>query len=698
MERHAGFAAAVTVTEAYLNQLMRVEFQKIDPISGGQLFQLPALAPLPSGKMVRLSGIGLFNSSPALKLMPNSSNTVSMATSTVAFIDASLQDNAGTVLEERTLKIQVAANARVSFDIETAPNGLFLRVVPTTSTIDKLEFSELDGNLLPDWVTQALNAAPLRAAVNKVINALGPVRVSNALFPSGLHHVQSANFPSTGISLFEWFTIDEHIASTAIRVLDGCITVGINLKGFPPGVPSQLVDLNLFKGDSISYGWPKTTQDSLSSRPLLVPANISNGDISMLVNANVVRAIVDKVSAQVAGTPVSPGVQISRITMQPAFFIKPLGGREIAMKVDVTFTVDIAGAISGSVYLQFFSRGPAWFVYVGHTEINVPWWVNVAVVAVGLTLSAIFPMLAPLLTVGVIAAIDGIIPGVIDNATGAANNALKDGEPLAGGVITTSFHGPRGDLTNYKGTNSIHLSSEGLGASMTDVIPSVRFPESNRNDAVADLNCRLDAGSPEPYAFQLSLRSDLTSLVPDCSAQIIVYRADTGEEVSRTEGPFSSHSLLLLDHLSPMLYFVDTFRVQAKIFLNRVALEGLMFTSDTNVTVTDVYNRHHPYVSWYQHTAHFVSPNQTDPNVRQFWHRDTYPHIHRTAASARCLVLRQRANRHAMLNQGIDVFYRDTLDFDPSLIPFNRKMLCDYCFFGGPTKAEPFPQDDWFSR
>jgi hypothetical protein len=192
----------------------------------------------------------------------------------------------------------------------------------------------------------------------------------------------------------------------------------------------------------------------------------------------------------------------------------------------------------------------------------------------------------------------------------------------------------------------------------------------------------------------LALRPDLAALATDCSVQLIVSRGDTGEEVGRSEGPFATNNTLFLNHLTESLYFVDSFRVQARIFLNRVALEGLLFAADTIVTVTDTYDRRRPFVTWEQHWAHFRNP--VDPT--SFWHRLNHPHIHRTAASARCLVLRQRAVRLANNPFGLGVDYRDALDFDFSQVPFQRKMLCDYCFFGGPTLSEPFPREDWFSR
>ena len=38
----------------------------------------------------------------------------------------------------------------------------------------------------------------------------------------------------------------------------------------------------------------------------------------------------------------------------------------------------------------------------------------------------------------------------------------------------------------------------------------------------------------------------------------------------------------------------------------------------------------------------------------------------------------------------------DTLPYDWDHLYKNRHYLCEYCFFGGPDKKKPFPQEDWF--
>jgi hypothetical protein len=128
--------------------------------------------------------------------------------------------------------------------------------------------------------------------------------------------------------------------------------------------------------------------------------------------------------------------------------------------------------------------------------------------------------------------------------------------------------------------------------------------------------------------------------------------------------------------------------------LNRVSLTGLLFAVNRAIKVVDPLDRHKPFVGWDPHVAYFRSPQ--DPS--KFWSRLNHPSVHRTAASARCLVLKQRIARLAGNQFGLGVRFSDSLGFDFSEVSTRRKDLCDYCFFGGPTSTTPFPKEDWFTR
>jgi hypothetical protein len=100
-----------------------------------------------------------------------------------------------------------------------------------------------------------------------------------------------------------------------------------------------------------------------------------------------------------------------------------------------------------------------------------------------------------------------------------------------------------------------------------------------------------------------------------------------------------------------------------------------------------VVDRHHPYVHW-DHYAYFHDPSGPPPLLdHPLWSRSRHSRIHRTDILTRC--------------EALDIAFalgrRATPEYLDSLSPYGafsdvetwrHGILCDYCFFGGPTKKE----------
>jgi hypothetical protein len=699
MARHAGFAIAATIAEAYLNQTLWAAIADQEPISLSRLFQIPTSVPLAGGGSGRLSGVGLFESRPTLHFRANPANTIGVTVTAIIFV-AFNSNVFAPIDQDQTWKLRISADTDVLADADLAPNGIFLRWQPGGSTINNVTMTVLEGPGIPQDVVNAINSPSTHAAMTSALRMFGPIRITDRIFPRTLEHVQSGDFEETGFSVFEWFRIRETISRVAIRVLDGVLSVGVDLAGLSAGDPNALLDLRKHVGDGAIYHAPSF----VGSRPVLRPSSDKqdSGDIDVLVNADVLGAIVAKVSAQIANTPIHPQASLIAISLRPQFFEKPLRGREIGLCFEFTVHNQIAGNVSGRIFLQPYlltgssdtssSFQEKWMLYVGETQIDVPWWVDVAVAIVGTALAAAFPIAAPLFAVAAVAAIDGIIPGAVGNVGTAASAALDKGTVLAlgyhDGTLPTRLQQP-----TDTGTTRIKVNSDGIDVHMVTVAPSLRFGEGDGTLNTARLAAELEGGRPDPYAFSLTLRNDLAVLAGDCTVQLIVSRVDTGAEVARSEGPYLASRTLTLDHLTPDLYLVDAYNVQARIFLNRVNLTGLLFASSATLKVEDALDRRHPFVTWEDHVAHFKSP--LDPT--KFWHRTARHTLHRTAVSARCLGLRQRIDRPKGPG-GIAVDYVDELAFPFSEMQAHRSEVCDFCFFGRPNGTTVFPQDDWFKK
>jgi hypothetical protein len=64
---------------------------------------------------------------------------------------------------------------------------------------------------------------------------------------------------------------------------------------------------------------------------------------------------------------------------------------------------------------------------------------------------------------------------------------------------------------------------------------------------------------------------------------------------------------------------------------------------------------------------------------------------------SRCRAVRRRVEQWANGPSGIAVTYSDELPFDWADLPAHRAEVCDYCFFWGPTRSRPLPEEDWFN-
>src|SRR5512133_1338473 len=614
MARHAGFAVAISVGEAFINQSISAAVIDSSPLSESQLFTIPGSVPLIGGGTARLSGIGLFEQRPQVKLVANPANTVSMTASAIVFVTGTTNSSLPVTQISETWKVRLVGSAAVGIDVDIAPDGLFVRWIPGASSIGSLSVAVLSGPPPPQWLLDALNSAPVRSALSLALQQLRPIRVTPKLIDRTLRHVQPGNFPSTGVSLFEWFVISETVSRAVVRILDGAVAVGIDLQGRSAGDPNQLVDIRVRPGDAVAYRWLIRDNTLPNERPLLVPQSIPDGrDIAVLFNGDVLSAIVASVSQQIANTPIAPGVRIVSVTVRPETFVKPLRGPEKGLRVDVTVHHNIAGDVHATLHLQAYvqedARGlpnqftPFWLLYLGHIEVNVPWWVAVGVVILGLALSALFPALAPLIVIGVVAAIDGIIPGAIDSDTGQALAAQGRGIGLVPATKASTL--PTHQQQSSWEMVTIAVSSEGLDLRMSIVAASVRFGPLDDTVDVARLICSFDANRRGPYWAEVRLRPDLQSMAAGCAVQLVVTKSSTGAEVARAEGPFASNRIVQFSHLTADLYHEDEFTVHARVWLNSASLTGLLFSADVDVPVTDILDRHRPFVTWEAHWAHF---------------------------------------------------------------------------------------------
>ena len=194
-------------------------------------------------------------------------------------------------------------------------------------------------------------------------------------------------------------------------------------------------------------------------------------------------------------------------------------------------------------------------------------------------------------------------------------------------------------------------------------------------------------------------------------------RTDTNAVlVSQTLGMAQAGALAIsIDHASAALQACDGFQITCTMF--QVLAGGktaqIFNSGNVGIGILDHFDRHHPYANWGSHTK-FIAPGQpfwnAFPRKRgdpRWLKNSRATRIHRTDywhGGRRCLVaetagLMGNPPHHGNLinraqsPRGINDFnYLDTLPISLSQVQKDRNLargvLCDYCFFGGPTKTQ----------
>jgi hypothetical protein len=218
----------------------------------------------------------------------------------------------------------------------------------------------------------------------------------------------------------------------------------------------------------------------------------------------------------------------------------------------------------------------------------------------------------------------------------------------------------------------------------------------------------LKDSAPIPVTLSISDLAELLDPLLGLAAGLTIawtaVRQDTGETVLNQATPLSSSALTVeIDRWSGTLIYNNTWLVTCKLYhaADSEVPQTTYFNQSLSVGVTDVVDRHHPYVHW-QHTAFFHDPVSTPiPGLplreHRLWHRSRHSRIHRTDILVRCEVLDFAVSKLLAEQGGVQppptppsLSYVDTLatfGTFADVADWRHGVLCDYCFFGGPTKT-----------
>ncbi len=217
---------------------------------------------------------------------------------------------------------------------------------------------------------------------------------------------------------------------------------------------------------------------------------------------------------------------------------------------------------------------------------------------------------------------------------------------------------------------------------------------------------RLTDPSPIPVTLSISDSAVLDpslGLVEGLSISWTAVRQDTGETVLSQTTPLSASVLTVdIDRWTGTLVYNNTWIVTCRLYhpSDASAPQSTYFNQSLSVGVTDAVDRHHPYVRW-DHTAFFHDPTSMPPGLplkyHRLWYRGRHSRVHRTDVLIRCSVLDNSVADLLAEHGGViapptppKLSYVDSLSsygtFE-NVESWRHGVLCDYCFFGGPTRT-----------
>jgi len=698
MARHAGFGAVATITEALVNDVVATYARNS---FGPRFFPLPQTINV---NFVAVTFGGVMEMlAPKIELHANPADLVRVHFSFQSTLRAQFSGQ-----PMRTWAVQLDGTVDVGL-ITTIQNDQIILGINTRQVVfQPLAVTVLKGSQIPSPIQSALQSQAMADLATAFVQALPSLVISPPLLSARINFTQPSpkDFLKFGLSEFDWFHVDLTASRIVVKPMEHAVTVAVDFIAGPDGRfttiargnSNQLVDLIKVRGPGSIYTYTinQRVVENPPYEPFLVPSREpGGGSIAAVFNMEVIAFVIaNQISPQLAGTPIAQNVNVNSIGVAYATFQKPLLPIELAQQdgLEILFSVaTAAGDINGRVLLQTYRetfdlptaslRDDSWLIYAAQAEINLPLWVNVSVVGLGVILAYALPILTPFIEFGVTEAISEISNIVQKSEAKARQSLQRVGFPMPSKK-------PLPGLTKPDWGWAIKYASFTSESFDTAIYPLVEIQPEEALGVISPAWWSVYNRNPIPVT--LKIRSDLETLAGNnLMLNWEVRRADTNQLVTNGVKAYSDSLgdgvlIVLIPHHTPELYAVDDFIVSVTATITLGSQVGEIWSGSQTIPIVDSLDRHHKYVHWGPIGVFFMNAG-TD---KQWWTRVRRSRIHRTALSARCREVRRS-------KKGTRKYF-DTLPFEWEDLNQHRIPLCEYCFFGGPDKSVPFPEEDWF--
>lgn len=190
--------------------------------------------------------------------------------------------------------------------------------------------------------------------------------------------------------------------------------------------------------------------------------------------------------------------------------------------------------------------------------------------------------------------------------------------------------------------------------------------------------------------YRLTLPFDVRDDDPFLHITWTIRRTDTNDIVFVDDGVDTE---ITLNHIRPVLLSASEFSVECHVYRTMGPDAVDLFSKVITLKVWDPLDRTHPFVRWKHDCYPPVVRVEANGSHTILGRAETHRRskIHRTDFPGRCRMA-SHFSRHVFdadtpETNGLE--YLDDLPFPRAALVANRGKLCDYCFFGGPTKTEP---------
>lgn len=643
MTAHGGFAAVAQVHQSALQDALRIYH------SAGSLPSRVAQAgtmPNPLGSGTLAYDLDLFLDAPTVRLAAASGDRIALDLRLWGRARITT-DATGTIERAVLLTSTLLVRGVVTVDA----TGMLLRPMLADVAVDALGIRALDGPALPPQLGTFLSSPGTRSTLGLLLRAnLGAL---NSMAPP--------------------------LMTPLLRQL------GITGPGTSSTFRLRVRDASLALALDVATSTPAGTFRTMGDFAAITQAPPPNG-LLVSINPALLPLLTSQLRPRVVAAAAAAGIAIDRFDVTPAEGHLLVSGHATRDGLGASFRLRARPRLGlpdrvehwededGRRYTHVTpGHDNVWIeVYDAHVEEDRPWWAWLGVI-VGALIVGPFGPPALMTVASIIESIRNNVAYSIDTAGDTAVGARRTQRLRLPGTT-----GPEVDLT---------LARLSMGSASLDGTVILRVPTGMHG--ILQGPTTLDVAELPRAVLRYTLTGfPMRSHAQDPQAHVRwqVRRTDTNAVVQTRElrlvDPGSlSHAL---DLRTGPLATAPGFVVSCRAYRRLGTTVEELANQSLELRISDRLDRTRPYVRW-THSVHApeVVVHVDGRHEQRGWRNVARASdIHRTDARWRCRMVANHS-RHARIE------YLDALPFPTAELSANRARVCDYCFYGGPTRTTP---------